>query len=316
MEKRKAAQGKRREEISKNGIKTFMCFAFVLFLVSGCIDEDTVPESAVEDSSNEQIVSETSAPSITDIVESTIPLPAADITITVIYDNDPYNPDLTTDWGFSCLIEGCEKTILFDTGGNGDILSRNMQKLGIDTEEIDVIILSHIHGDHVDGLPSVLTKNCDVTVYVLQSFPFPFKENVRRSGVDVVEVSEPVKICENVYSSGETTGFVNEQALIMKTTKGLIIITGCAHPGIVGMVNKAKNTFQDDILLVMGGFHLVDASKYTVEKIISDFRTLKVLYVGPCHCTGLAAMDLFRQEYKENYIEIGAGTVIYVKDLV
>ncbi|MBU7032396.1 MAG: MBL fold metallo-hydrolase, partial [Theionarchaea archaeon] len=209
-----------------------------------------------------------------------------------------------------------EKTILFDTGGNGGILLGNMEKLGIDCGEIDIIILSHIHGDHVDGLPSVLAKNNDVTVYVLQSFPFPFKENVRNLGADVVEVSRPVKICENVYSSGEISGFVNEQALILRTDKGLIVITGCAHPGIVGMVNRVKNTFEDDILLAMGGFHLVDTNRYGVEKIISDFRTLNVLYAGPCHCTGLTAMDLFRQEYKENYVEIGVGTIIYVKDLV
>ena len=325
MEKRKVEKRNKRKEISKNGIKTFMCSLLVLFLMSGCIDQDTAPESAAEDSSHDQIeseptppessVPETSAP-VADIIESTLPLPAADIVITVIYDNDPYDPDLTTDWGFSCLIRGCEKTILFDTGGNGGILLGNMEKLGIDCGEIDVIILSHIHGDHVDGLPSVLAKNNDVTVYVLQSFPFPFKENVRNLGADVVEVSKPVKICENVYSSGEISGFVNEQALILRTDKGLIVITGCAHPGIVGMVNRVKNTFEDDILLVMGGFHLVDTNRYGVEKIISDFRTLNVLYAGPCHCTGLTAMDLFRQEYKENYVEIGAGTVIYVKDLV
>ena len=316
MEKRKAVRNNRREEIPRNGMKTFMCFFLVLFLISGCTNQGTVPESAVEDSSDEQIVSETSAPPKTSITESTVPLPAEDVVITVIYDNDPYNSDLTTDWGFSCLIEGCEKTILFDTGGNGGILLQNMQKLGIDPDKIDVVVLSHIHGDHVDGLPSVLSKNSDVTVYVLRSFPSSFKENVRTFGADVVEVSEPVKICEQVYSSGEITGFVNEQALIMTTDKGLIVITGCAHPGIVGMVNKAKNTFQDDILFVMGGFHLTNATRHTIENIISDFRALKVMYAGPCHCTGLTAMDLFRQEYGENYVEIGVGTVIYVKDLV
>ncbi|MBU7016206.1 MAG: MBL fold metallo-hydrolase [Theionarchaea archaeon] len=324
MVKRKSMQRKGREEILKNGMKKLMCFVSVLLLVSGCIGQVTVPESVVEDSSSDQIESETSppessvsetSPPLTDIIESALPIPAADIIITVIYDNDPYDPDLTTDWGFSCLIRGCEKTILFDTGGNGGILLKNMEKLGIDCGEIDVIILSHIHGDHVDGLPSVLAKNNDVTVYVLQSFPFLFKENVRNLGADVVEVSRPVKICENVYSSGEISGFANEQALVMKTDKGLIIITGCAHPGIVGMVNRAKNTFQDDILLVMGGFHLVDTSRYSVEKIISDFRTLNVLYAGPCHCTGLTAMELFEQEYKEHYVEIGVGTIIYAKDL-
>jgi 7,8-dihydropterin-6-yl-methyl-4-(beta-D-ribofuranosyl)aminobenzene 5'-phosphate synthase len=316
---------KKRRIRGKNSIRTCMCFVLVLVLISGCTEQGSGPERAEEDSSDDQILPESSAPPESiettappeSIIDTTVPLlPAADVTITVTYDNKSYDPDLTSDWGFSCLIEGCEKTILFDTGGNGEILSKNMQKLGINPEEIDIIVLSHIHGDHVNGLPSVLAKNSDVTVYVLQSFPSRFKENVKNSGADVVEVSNPAKICEHVYSSGEMSGIVDEQALIITTDRGLLIITGCAHPGIVSMVNKAKILFQDDILLVMGGFHLTDATRPMVDRIISDFRALGVLYAGPCHCTGSRAMDLFSQEYGEYYVDIGAGAIIYVKDLV
>lgn len=76
----------------------------------------------------------------------------ADPTITVVFDNNPYKEGLATSWGFSCVVGGTEKTILFDTGGEGSILSANMDALGIDPAEIDVVVLSHIHGDHVGGL--------------------------------------------------------------------------------------------------------------------------------------------------------------------
>lgn len=300
-------------------MKTLVCVVVVVFLVSGCTDSSAPPE-VVEEDITEEVVEETPAqtpPAEQTLLESDVhPLPADDVTITVIFDNNPYNPELSASWGFSCLIEGAEKTILFDTGGDGSILSKNMKNLGINPEEIDVIVLSHIHGDHTDGLPAVLRQTSDVTVYVLQSFPYSFKENVRGYGAEVVSVSEPVKICENVYSTGEMSLGIEEQALIMRTDRGLIVITGCAHPGVVRMVKKAKDLLQEDILFVMGGFHLRDASTSTLEEIVSDFREMGVVYAGPCHCSGYTARELFNQEYGQNYIEIGVGTIIHVKDLV
>lgn len=297
----------------KDSLKTFVCFGLILFLVSGCTSQSSSPTESV----SEELVAEQTPPAEQTLFESDVyPILADNLTITVIFDNNPYNSELTASWGFSCLIEGCEKTILFDTGGDGSILSKNMEKLGINPEEIDVIVLSHIHGDHTDGLPAVLRKNSDVTVYVLHSFPYSFKENVRGYGSDVVSVSEPAKICENVYSTGELSLGIEEQALIIRTDRGLIVITGCAHPGIVRMVKKAKDLLKEDILFVMGGFHLHDTSRSTIEEIVSDFREMGVLYASPCHCSGYTARELFKQEYGQNYIEIGVGTVIHVKDLV
>jgi len=84
------------------------------------------------------------------------------LSITVSYDNNPYNKRLTTAWGFSCVIKGTEKIILFDTGGDGSILVTNLEELDINPREIDLVVLSHIHGDHVGGLPSFLEKNPEV----------------------------------------------------------------------------------------------------------------------------------------------------------
>jgi 7,8-dihydropterin-6-yl-methyl-4-(beta-D-ribofuranosyl)aminobenzene 5'-phosphate synthase len=103
--------------------------------------------------------------------ENTPTTAAKDLSITVSYDNNPYKERLTAAWGFSCVIRGTEKTILFDTGGDGSILLANMEELGINPKEIDLVVLSHIHGDHVGGLSSFLEKNPEVVVYLPKSFP-------------------------------------------------------------------------------------------------------------------------------------------------
>jgi len=240
---------------------------------------------------------------------------AGELTITVVYDNNPYKQGLETAWGFSCFITGPEKTILFDTGGDGSLLLSNMEKLAVDPNKIDTVVLSHIHGDHTGGLGSLPEKNPNVTVYLPESFPKKFKDNVQAHGAKMIEVEQPMKICENVYSTGQLGKWIKEQSLVIRTERGLVVITGCAHPGIVNIVNIAKDLVKDDFLLVMGGFHLEWASRGKIEKIISAFKQWHVRYVGPCHCTGDKARALFEKYFGENYINIGAGKVITLADL-
>ena len=202
------------------------------------------------------------------------------ISIAIVYDNNPYKEGLKTAWGFSCVIR-CGRTILFDTGGNGTILLENMEKLGINPKDVDIVVLSHIHNDHVGGLSKFLKINHNVTVYLLRSFPEEFKEEIKGYGVKVVEVQEPLKIFDGVYSTGEMGIWIKEQSLLILTKKGIIIITGCAHPGIVEIVKRAKELLRSNVLLVMGGFHLIGQSEESIREIISYFKDLNVKYVAP-----------------------------------
>jgi 7,8-dihydropterin-6-yl-methyl-4-(beta-D-ribofuranosyl)aminobenzene 5'-phosphate synthase len=238
-----------------------------------------------------------------------------DLAITVVFDNNPYKEGLETGWGFACLIKGAEKTILLDTGKDGLMLLNNMRKLSVDPNSVDGVFLSHIHGDHTGGLSSFLEKNRDVTVCLPKCFSEEFKDKVKEDGAKVIEVEQPLEICQNVYSTGQLGRFRKEQSLIVRTDKGLVVVTGCAHPGIVKIVSSAKNLLKDDVLLVIGGFHLEWARKGKVEKRISAFKELGVRYVGPCHCTGEKAKGSFEKHFGKNYIDIGAGKVITVADL-
>jgi 7,8-dihydropterin-6-yl-methyl-4-(beta-D-ribofuranosyl)aminobenzene 5'-phosphate synthase len=232
------------------------------------------------------------------------------INITIIYDNNPYKKGLETAWGFSCFIKGPAKTILFDTGGDSSLLLRNMERLGIDPKEIDLVFLSHIHKDHVGGLWHVIERNLKVVVYIPESFPDSFKKEVRGRGIKLVEVRRPIKICEGVYSTGELGTDIKEQSLIIHDERGLIVITGCAHPGIVNVVNKVNELFSRDIFLLVGGFHLGGKSKDELKKIASSLKKAGVRNIGHCHCSGDAAKEVLLKEYQKNFLNVGVGRVI------
>jgi 7,8-dihydropterin-6-yl-methyl-4-(beta-D-ribofuranosyl)aminobenzene 5'-phosphate synthase len=236
------------------------------------------------------------------------------LTITILYDNNEYDERLETAWGFSCLVEGLEKTILFDTGGDSAMLLRNMRTLGIDPQDVDVVVISHIHYDHLGGLAGFLEENHAVIVYLPESLPESIKETVREAGAELVEVHEPVQICERVYSTGELGDLIREQSLVIETSRGLVVITGCAHPGVVNVVREAKDLLDGDVHLVLGGFHLCWMNLLQVRSIIAGVRNEGVEQVAPCHCSGDLARSTFEEVYGEDFILVGAGSRLEVQD--
>lgn len=236
------------------------------------------------------------------------------LTLTVLYDNNPFDPRLTTADGFSVLIEGLQRRILFDTGGSGAILLRNMGLLSIDPRQIDIVVLSHIHNDHVGGLAGLLGQAGSVRVYVLSSFPLEFKQRVRQAGADVVEVSGPTEITDGAHSTGELGVAIKEQALVLKTAAGLVVITGCAHPGVVNMVARAQAALGGEVRLVMGGFHQRGMKADVILEVIARLKAQGVRQVGPGHCSGDLSRRLFREAYGEDFIEIGVGRVLRLAD--
>jgi len=217
--------------------------------------------------------------------------------IITIYDNYLVDPDLETGWGFSCLVKIGNKNILFDTGADSETLLSNMGKMRIDPKEIDTVVLSHSHFDHIGGLDGFLQAN-DNQAKVIQPTAF----------------SEPTKIFDKVYSTGALGIGIKEQSLIIDTEKGLIIITGCAHPGVINIIKKTKEIFpEENIYLVLGGFHLGGTSDSELKSIISDFRKLNVQKTAPCHCSGDRCRELFKEEYKNDFIENGVGKIIKIE---
>jgi 7,8-dihydropterin-6-yl-methyl-4-(beta-D-ribofuranosyl)aminobenzene 5'-phosphate synthase len=233
------------------------------------------------------------------------------VTFTVVYDNNAYDPALRTAWGFACWVETAEATVLFDTGGDSAALLGNMAELGLNPRAIDAVVLSHAHSDHTGGLAGLIDTGARPTVYVPAAFPASFKADVR-ARTALVTVTVPIEISPGIYTTGEVGSRMIEQALVVETGAGSVVVTGCAHPGIVEMVHKAKKVIAGEIALVLGGFHLGGASSGQIADIIDAFRRLGVQRVAPCHCTGDRARRMFVDAYGTDCTLGGVGWVVNV----
>ncbi|MEJ2545514.1 MAG: MBL fold metallo-hydrolase [Calditrichaceae bacterium] len=234
--------------------------------------------------------------------------------ITILYDNYVFAKDTKSDWGFACLIEDGQNTILFDTGAKGDILMHNIKALNVDISKIDLIVISHNHWDHTGGLKSVLNSNSNLKVYMPYSTSEEDKNMIAGTGATVITEKEPIEILDGVYLTGEMGNEIKEQSLILDTPNGLVVITGCSHPGIVNILKQTKNILNKKIHLVLGGFHLLRDSDKNVKRIIDEFRSLNVEKCGCSHCTGEDAIKMFSKSYAENFIKLGTGKIITIQN--
>ena len=209
--------------------------------------------------------------------------------ITIIYDNDVWKEGLQADFGFSCLVEAYGYKILFDAGTNGSVLVDNMKKLNIDPGEIQEIFISHDHWDHTGGLSEILTLN-PVKIYIPSSCRHP------QGAKEVVKVEKPLKMHENIFSTGELGGI--EQSLGIKTGKGVVVIVGCSHSGVKNILDAASQFGKP--LALIGGLH--------------GFREFDVIegleLVCPTHCTQHGSE--IKSLYPEKYIKGGAGKIIEI----
>jgi 7,8-dihydropterin-6-yl-methyl-4-(beta-D-ribofuranosyl)aminobenzene 5'-phosphate synthase len=201
-------------------------------------------------------------------------------------------------FGFSALIyNSLSKTyLLFDTGSNGDILIHNLNKFNIKISDIKKVIISHNHYDHAGGLKEIYKINHEIEIYVphqdMNSFIRTYPE------AQVQGISELFEVDKNIISSGQFgSTSLKEQALFLKiNNNSLIIISGCAHPGLEAFILKGQ-TLSKEIKAVIGGFH--------------GFRDLSFLegieFIGACHCT--QKIREIRQGFSEQFNHICVGNL-------
>ncbi|MDX9862091.1 MAG: MBL fold metallo-hydrolase [Rhodospirillales bacterium] len=241
-------------------------------------------------------------------------MPARDVTITVLYNNNTGDPRLRAAHGLSCLIEGLSRTILFDTGGDGDILLDNMAVLGKDPKAVEMVVLSHAHWDHSGGLFAFLHKaRPGIEAFIPRAVSPVFRDHAALLGAKVNVVDEPIDITEGLHSTGQMGGERlpadrREQTLVFKGEGGAVVLTGCAHPGVVDIVRRAHDIVPGAIDAVLGGFHLKDSEAAVAEQVVDGLRQMGVRRMGPSHCTGEKHMGLFRRTWGDGVIGFDVGT--------
>jgi len=194
--------------------------------------------------------------------------------ISVAYDSTGAH-GFETGWGFAALVRMPDANILFDCGWDGHMLVRNLARLGTHPAAIDKIVLSHMHWDHISGLTEVLSQSTPakpVEVFVPKAFSERLKEEIAARAL-LVEVEGPCEVARGVLSTGALGKEIAEQSLVIGAGGRCVVLTGCAHPGVRCIMEKARE-LSEPVALV-GGFHGASAADLPgdLERVV------------PCHCT-------------------------------
>ena len=251
------------------------------------------------------------------------------------------------DWGFAALIEYGGKRILFDTGDNPDILAKNAKAKGVDLSNLDFVVMSHRHGDHMGGMGYLLSVNPGVKIYApkenfgVYGFSLPstfyrkdeslppeqryydgtppqvmkFGSAWPRANFELIE--KTTEIAPGIHlialvSDKPTTLELRELSLAIDTPDGIVLLVGCSHPGIDKIV-EAAIAINPRIHLIAGGFHLVVAKDPDIENIVMILRDkFKVAYVAPGHCTGEPTFTALKKAFGDRYLYAGLGTALAI----
>jgi len=252
----------------------------------------------------------------------------------------------------TATIDNNKVTVLMDTGPSSQKLLHNIKELNINLEKVNAVVLSHGHYDHTGGLigalekigkqvpvvghPTVFSPKLSMMPY-LRLIGAPFRAcNVESANGVPILANNPVKIADGITTTGEvprTTSFekvsgfwavhkksfvddnmLDDQSLIIDVEgKGLVVLAGCAHSGIINTIKYAKKiTGTSKVYAVFGGFHLIGAKENKLQATIDELKLFDPAVVAPCHCTGKIAIKKFAEEFKDRFLSVHTGTVIKI----
>jgi 7,8-dihydropterin-6-yl-methyl-4-(beta-D-ribofuranosyl)aminobenzene 5'-phosphate synthase len=238
--------------------------------------------------------------------------------------------------GLSFLIEA-DQTVLFDTSSSSDLIAYNAQILNIDLQQIGTIVLSHGHDDHTGGLMLFEGQQliCHPDAFLKRTrksnrteLGIKWTEDEIRSRFNLVLSREAIPISKQIYFLGEiprltefeskNTAFrkadgsddfvLDDSGLAIVTSKGLVVVSGCAHSGICNMTAHAmKITGIEQVHLVIGGFHLQNDDA-TTQTTIDWMKSMQVEQVIPSHCTSFSAQALLFKSFP--FLPVKSGNTI------
>ena len=242
-------------------------------------------------------------------------------------------PGFEGEHGLSFIVEA-DKLTLFDTGAS-DLFIRNAQKLGIDLNSIDTVVLSHGHYDHGNGLQylngkRIVTHPCAFTTRYSgrsgRNLTVAIDRETLARNNTIIESQKALWLSERIvylgeiertipfeqqhtplfhFADGSTDPVIDDSAIAVKTTKGIVVVSGCAHSGICNIVEQARKTCDSDkVYGVIGGFHLTEVNQ-RLSQTIDYLKKNGTEYALPSHCTSPDVINEFRKNFKGEDVKTG-----------
>ena len=266
--------------------------------------------------------------------------------VTILYDSFGKNHSLTKDWGFAVLVEYGGKRILFDTGNNAKIFEHNVKALGVDLRNLDFVVMSHRHGDHIGGLAYLLKVNPTVKIYAPKERSGVYGDDQPSStwyrkdpslppeqryygggppeiihmgeawpGANFQLIDKNIEIAPGMYlialvSDKPGTLELRELSLAIRTPDGLVIVVGCSHPGVEHIVQEAT-AINPHINILFGGLHQIQAPDAEVERVATVLHNQYTLErLAPGHCTGEPEFAALKKTFGDRFVYAGVGSVV------